>query len=288
MEEPEDPELPFFTYGIFKPGQISHFRLKEYVDHSELATIDRALCERDGIPLLDTFNSGQTKGELFWFTSEHVDDAYDEITEIEPENQYEWTHRPVETESGEYDANLLAGISPYDGGYKLEDWRGRPIQDWDGRKNDPMFNEALEIIEETIEKHGKPQDNYFKSFFQLQMAYLLLWTVIERYATLRYGFGRGSYGEREALASEEAFAIGLEEVAKNRDGVELHRTHAPEKTNYLNTDTPEEAIQYYYQVRNNIAHRGKSLDQDLRILEDSLQELYTIFSEYVLLAAFDE
>ena len=36
-------------------------------------------------------------------------------------------------------------------------------------------------------------------------------------------------------------------------------------------------MQYYYQVRSNITHRGKGVAQDYELLRDSLSELLPIF-----------
>ena len=65
-----DSQCPFFTYGIFKPGQIAHFRLEDFVDDTERGTVSGELWERDGIPILDTRGIGETHGELLWFDSE--------------------------------------------------------------------------------------------------------------------------------------------------------------------------------------------------------------------------
>ena len=49
MKLPENTNLPFFTYGLFKPGQICYFRIHELVDTTTEANIDGYLKERDGI-----------------------------------------------------------------------------------------------------------------------------------------------------------------------------------------------------------------------------------------------
>ena len=52
MKLPNNTGLPFFAYGIFKPGQIAHFRIKDLVENTKDAEISGSLKERDGIPLL--------------------------------------------------------------------------------------------------------------------------------------------------------------------------------------------------------------------------------------------
>ena len=288
MDLPDDIDFPFFTYGIFKPGQISHFRLEDLIDRSESATVSGKLWDRDGIPLLETLPSEPVEGELLWFRSEDAETAYEQIGEVEPDTQYEWDCMTAVAESGKYDVNVLAGLNPPRGGQPLQNAQGVDLQEWNGQRDDPLFNEALEVIEDTLEQYGNPEYGDLKSFFQLQMAYLLLWSVIERYISLRYGFTGKIWKRREKFAkNEKAFETGLREVAESRDGHKLYRADDPEITLHLDRDDPVESIHYYYQVRNNIVHRGKAVQRDFWILESSLRELYTIVSECVLPAAFD-
>jgi hypothetical protein len=47
----------------------------------------------------------------------------------------------------------------------------------------------------------------------------------------------------------------------------------------LDPESPEKAVDYYYQVRSNITHRGKGVGRDYNLLRDSLAELLPIFRE---------
>ncbi len=61
MDLPANINLPFFAYGIFKRGQISHFRIKEYV--KQLITsvsVNGLLHIRDGITIIDTKHNDKT------------------------------------------------------------------------------------------------------------------------------------------------------------------------------------------------------------------------------------
>jgi hypothetical protein len=94
---------------------------------------------------------------------------------------------------------------------------GNPIDwpNWDGWK-DPLFKEALKVIKETqqqaSEKHG------YHQLFRLQMAYLLLWSAIERYLTFRYS-AAGSIEKRiEKLSTEEGFAELVEQYVAKANG----------------------------------------------------------------------
>lgn len=288
-----DPELPFFSYGIFQPGQLGYFRIREYVDQIQEGTIQGRLWVRDGIPLLDQLERDTVEGSIIWFSSDTPSKAYEEIRGVEPESQYSWDTATVTTENDEsYNVNVLVGKNPEEGGNFLVDLHGDELSSWNGRRDDPLFNEALEVIEETREQYGDFEPGKVKPFFHLQMAYLLLWVSLERYASLRYGFQLPPRGKRDALADEEAFADGLEEVVSTRRRNArsiVHRADDPDRSEELDPEDPRDSVEYYYSVRNNIVHRGKgALDNDFNLMHDCLQELYEIYDSYVLPAAFEE
>jgi len=54
MERPADINNPFFAYGIFRPGQLGFFQLKELVsDIIEASQVAGSLLLRDGLPIID-------------------------------------------------------------------------------------------------------------------------------------------------------------------------------------------------------------------------------------------
>jgi len=38
MKPPRNIELPFFTYGLFKPGQLCFFRIKEFTKEEQIGS----------------------------------------------------------------------------------------------------------------------------------------------------------------------------------------------------------------------------------------------------------
>lgn len=287
MDRPSNLQRPFFTYGIFKPGQIGHFKLREYVDRSEAATVGGELWERDGVPLLDTIQTHDIHGDVLWFTSDRLEEAYDEITDIEPEDQYEWKEIKANTESGEEQVNALVGIEVHRGGNMLQNSNNDYVTNWDGRRHDPMFKEGLEVVEETLINCPDSAEADLKDFFQLQMAYMLLWSAIERYTSLRYKL-KGRIGPKlDKLSEEEGFREGLRDVVGGRER-EIFRADDPNESYQLDSDRPRQSISYYYQIRNNITHRGKGIRQDFEILSSGLDQLYEIFTDHVLEEAFKD
>jgi len=40
MHMPDNPSLPFFAYGIFRPGQLAFLQVKEQTDRTEHDTVE--------------------------------------------------------------------------------------------------------------------------------------------------------------------------------------------------------------------------------------------------------
>jgi hypothetical protein len=117
------------------------------------------------------------------------------------------------------------------------------------------------------------------------MSYLLLWSAIERYVSLRYHLGDKVMEKIKNLAKEPAFKKSLEKVvSENR---QVFRADRPRVRVRLDPDNPTKSLEYYYQVRSNITHRGKAAIRDFEIMQMSLMELHEIFKN-VLRAAFSE
>ena len=54
MMLPSQVELPFFSYGLFRPGQIGFGRLRQFVTSDEAEWhVKGQLLDRDGLPVLD-------------------------------------------------------------------------------------------------------------------------------------------------------------------------------------------------------------------------------------------
>lgn len=50
-------DLPFFAYGVFRPGEISFLGIKDYVEEVECATIAGTLMLWDGVLLYEPFGT---------------------------------------------------------------------------------------------------------------------------------------------------------------------------------------------------------------------------------------
>lgn len=273
MNNPNNSELPFFAYGLFKPGQLGFERIESFVrDCQTHRSIKGTLWLRDGIPLLEPGASETVGGSLIFFRAEESEVAYGRISEIEPDDQYRWDTVDVPIRVGHREdfqkANALIGRKPQKGSVASEGL------DWDGR-DDPLFNEGLDVIQETLDANSAFNGD-LKQLFRLQMAYLLLWSAIERYAGLRYHLGDGVMKKVAHIADEAAF---IEHVGKLPDDQTrwVYRGDKPgEKARFVR-DNPDKVLDFYYQVRSNMTHRGKAEYADFHIVHQALSELLPIF-----------
>ena len=276
---PPTSSLPFFAYGIFAPGEIAFFQIKSFVvDAPEATTITGEVLLRDGVPILDTKGQGLVNGFRIRFRQQDAEAAYRAIQDMEPERQYRW----VEIAG----MNVLVGRSPGKGAKAVEEPEKAAWSSW----SDAAFVHALELVQESVREPIMYGD--LKLFFRLQGAYMVLWSSIERYVSLRYSIGRseGVMQRLFKLADEPCFKDALLEtaLAAERDLRTLYRSDSPtQSVKFEREGSPKKAIEYFYLVRSNVTHRGKAERIDWPVLQTAAEELLRIFL-YVFESAKDE
>jgi hypothetical protein len=276
LRPPNKTDLPFFAYGIFKPGELGFLRIKEFVDGKPIScTVPGQLWVRDGLPIahLRATRGSEISGYLIHFEPGVGFNAYARIAELEPEYQYKWN---MKKPNGE-DAWILEGKNPEN---------GEIYGDWDGQQ-DPLFGYGLDVIEEIWEiNHGV--SGAYDKLFRLEAAYLLLWSAIERYASLRYHLSNRVKFKLEPIITDSAFAQALKKYVVIDKPRSVRSADNPETVWNLDPNSPRDSFQYYWQIRNNTSHRGKSAGAtDHKRLTLSLDELLKIF-RYLLKSAFQE
>lgn len=195
--------LPFFAYGFLRPGEIAYPQIEGFIESVRPAKVVGQLWERDGLLLLELAGDAPVEGSLVYFRPDQAETAYHGIDELEPYNLYRWDTAEASLEDTSVEANVLLGKSPQSGSER-----------WDADvwhvADDPLFNEAIEEIEVIANERTLEDPTDPRAFFRKQMAYLLLWSSIERYVSLRWGFGRDDVTKRvERLAEEPAFCEAL-------------------------------------------------------------------------------
>ena len=278
---PERVDVPFFAYGALKPGEPAHYRVEPFLAKSPIpATISGVLRMLDGLPLLDLHEKGTVNGFLLYFHSEVARNAYETICQFEPRNHYAWRkNSPLKDRA--VTAHVLIGK-------QLQHGRAVPLESdsWTFR-NDPVFSKGLKVIRDVIKSEAAakfegtpPEDFDWKRFFTLQMAYLLLWSAVERYTALVVGAGLDPMARVRQFGRLSIFQEGFKKAGISRQD-EVWDSRDPADRFILDASDPSTAILYYYQVRNNLSHRGKGAWKDGEIVRNSLRELHMIFTSIV-------
>jgi hypothetical protein len=127
-------------------------------------------------------------------------------------------------------------------------------------------------------------DIELRGSFKIQMNYMFLWTIIERFTFLRYSLGGVPNSRIKSLANNEHFILGLKKYVKKERKIFDTQTL---KHYTLSLNEPKKAIDYYYKVRSNLTHRGKGISKDYYILIDCYKELLNI-TEFVIKNTMEE
>lgn len=265
-----DHSKPLFVYGFLRPGELAYHQLADYVTAAEPAVVRGTALERDGLLLVTLDGEDEIAGDLLHLEASVAQTAYRAVDELEPRRLYRWDVATAFARDEAVAINLLVAARPARGSHRLD-------YEWSSR-NDPLFNEALEEIEQILDPfRARPEGREeIRSFFRYQMAYLLLWSAIERYSSLRWGFRGGPVQRVKNLAQEPAFVRALQEYAQ--PGRVVHRADDPGASAVtLDPTEPLRAIDFYYQVRSNITHRGKAAHEELSLVAGCLSELTAVF-----------
>ena len=278
LKLPNNIDLAFFAYGIFKPGQLAHSKIKNHIDKIENnVEINYQMKHRDGVPILIDKQSdySHTNGSIITFKKGQKKQSYQIICNTLLKNLYKW--KTIEINRKE--VNILFGVDPKNGSDSIEDPDERV--NFDG-KNDPLFKEALKLIEKNL--NTDKNTHKIKSFFELQMNYMLLWSAIDRFSSLKYNKRKKSWNN-EKFAKENAFKEGIKKYKEN-----YHKpVYSTEDLVVHEFDAEDhiETIKYYYTLRCNVVHRGKATVGDYSMLKTATEELLEIFKN-ILKNTFDE
>jgi hypothetical protein len=272
LEPPPNPSLPLFVYGLLKPGMPAFERIRTLVELPfNWEQVEGTLYVRDGLPLLYLNHGGKAEGTLLTWKSERESEAYGRVCDFEPREHYSWT--TVTLTSGAQ-ANTLIGRYPQYGNPQPLDsstWR---------LTDDPAFGEGLQTVRDAIQElQGEQSLTAWQKFFRSQMAYLLLWSIVERLSALCLGPGRDPGDRVKHLHDLPGMAELVHQFVKRTDRVSDSRN--PKATYTLNACNAKQCFQYYYQVRSNLSHRGKGVHNEFHKVQMSLEELCSITEHYI-------
>jgi hypothetical protein len=274
MALPPKTDLPCFVYGLFKPDELAFQRLSEFLEDSPVqATAAGTLWVRDGLPLLEPSSDARVDGYLLRFNASKGAQAYDVISKFEPAHQYRWQTLPLLQPS--VTANALVGLKSSKGSVHCEE------PTWSSR-DDPVFSYGVREVKAVVDREGHqkfesaPPDSFdWPRFFRLQMAYLLLWSAIERYTALSFGPDEDSLVRVKLLGQYASFKESIAQVINRKDTVVDSRD--PNDSLRLDAKNPVSSAKYFYQIRCNLGHRGKGAWNEAEKVRLALNDLLRIF-----------
>ena len=268
LNPPINHKLPFLAYGSFKPGELRFNLIKQFVVETKPTKVYGLMKEKDGVPI---FYTTKTKSYAWFdyaayeihFKKGHEQQAYQIISENEPNSYYTWVNFQG--------ANILEGKSRLRG---LEEFMD---ETW-SFKHDPYFSQGLlackEIRKGSRSKMPELHQEYF-DFFCNQSAFMLLWTIIERFCTLKYGNLSPNEKLKSLYTDPEIEWDFVYDIVKRNDSI-VRSDKEKEQLKLNSASSIKKILEYYYGLRSNMVHRGKNVFGDINRISDAFDELYQL------------
>lgn len=272
LKQPLNISLPFIAYGSFKPGELRYNLIKEFVSEFKPVPIFGLMKEKDGVPV---FFTAETKPYArfnydayeIYFKEGTEENAYQIISENEPNTYYNW----VEFQG----CNILEGIKRLRGLIEFMDYS------W-SFKNDPYFSNGINACKQIIQSHTLSKDYHqeYEEFFSAQAAYMLLWTIIERFCSIKYGNISPNEKLKKLSNDNEIDWTFLKIIISRIDSIV--RSDQKDNKIKLNPSTSvKNILNYYYGLRSNVVHRGKDVFVDIERIRLAFRELVEITEELI-------
>lgn len=252
-------DLPLFVYGALKPGEISWPLISGLVGEYFISNLnDHELVMVGGIPM-SRFKVGK-KVQGCTVNISNLDEALRVIEALEGVGRvYKW----AQGESSEGKVNFLTSIEDPSKASQLESW---------STADDPYFGMAIPHVHGILMRLIEDEDllllsaDSYKKYLDLQAAYSVLWTLFER--TLL--FTREGFMTSKQKTKDEAWKTNTRPEWKK--ALELTKTDV--KMTVAPADDPyrkavrftDNEFLFFYQMRNNIVHRGKAAGADYKQL----------------------
>ena len=295
IKPPRNKSLPFFAYGFYKPHQLAYPVIEDFVDGTpKKSKIMAKLKQINGIPvLIEEDYENYVEGYLINFKDGKKYAAYKKVGFSRNNGIYKWEEMDVDGQR----ANVLVSSKPElfegDGKWynnydfnspKYNEELGINLECYDWRK-DPLFNKTIDYIDFAIKHQKSPQTNEGKciKFFETQMFYMLLWVSIDRFLSFRYGETKKN--NVIFLSEEETFKNALKKHIEEDERVFYDRKNVYSTRDLrdfeLNPNKPTCSAMFYYTIRNNVVHNGKTLEIEGDMLLKALEQLLKIFKDVI-------
>ena len=271
MDLPKRLDWPLFVYGALKPGFPAFEAIRALVETFTRDVVTGELWVRDGLPLLSKSGHGSVDGYLLHWKPGQADNGYAAVCAFEPRKHYAWSEVTLKTGA---QANALVIRFPTKGNPQRLD-----SSSW-SLTNDPAFGPGLETVQRVLEEVDRMSDSdKWPRFFRAQMAYLLLWSILERLSALCFGPGQDPMQRIKKLHELSGMKDLVSLTVQRKDKVFDSRN--PKTDIRLDRTDAKKCFEYYYQVRSNLSHRGKSMFKEIDKVHCSLKELLAITQQFL-------
>jgi hypothetical protein len=284
---PVRPDLPLFTYGLLRRGELGHDQIADTVRTVEPASAQAALRVLDGLPVLDPELGGIVAGDVVWF--DDAADGYDRVCVFEPASVYRWTTLRVAGGGRDIEVNaLVAALLPYGKGDVLGPSTGADlIEEW-SVSADPLFahglpavgsmasESALEPFRPAIIAHS-PE---WERFYRVQAAYLLACSALERIAYFTVGERLTPTARVKELGKRTDFRAAVKEAGVTDPRRAVGRSDRPADRRGARTSGAGFADRAYL-IRSNVMHRGKSAYAEAELVRTALLDLHDTLRIYL-------
>lgn len=291
------PLKPIFVYGTLKANEIAYHQIAKLVDRTIPADLQNfALFIRDGIPLVIPTQGWRVTGELIYAYPDSHEELLKTVDSYEGARLYERQLASARLDIRNGDTNYPSSINEIECyvyvGVNFQNGNAEPIYEPWSSSLDPIFSEAFPVLFNEIKSVIQNADEPFpgeydwKLYNDLAGKHLLLVTIIERIAYLKFG-------EQYTELSEKGFndrvmkritELGKTSEFKNAynkvkllDGIYSVKVFDSRNAmRLLSTGKIGQAMEAWYQVRSNLQHRGKAAWRDFEILRNSITGLANV------------
>lgn len=318
-----DVKKPFFAYGFLKKGELAFSKIEEFIEDVEKDVdqgwIKGELFIKDGIPIVyvdendpdrigNHNTTSKTIGTLIKFKDTEA--AYNAINEFEPGSLYDVVQVNV---NDKIPANCLVCstkiledvrlrmLNKIKGAKQAEEFSSfveNSIQyDWNS-ENDLLFSNGMTYIRDSLVARSipvfSPVIDPVLDLIDLQTKYILLWSIVERYITMKHRLKKretNEHGIKSHLMRDEEIKNAILYLLDNGlfmtwDGGTIIESASTKsfsfKPNSFRPITDESRCQsvlnYFYAIRNNAVHRGKAAITECELVRDALDDFYRIMA----------
>ena len=263
-----DQNLPFFAYGLFKPDELAYHQIENYVEKEFPFEVCGYLFDKDGMAALQTIDSSimnvgsKVKGFLITFKKEFANEAYKTINNFEP-RIYTWKRKAIE----ETTFNCLCVSDEI---MLMIHQLGK--DEWSS-SDDTMFNDGMRYLFNRIHEFDQSSQTDLLNMFELQMYYLFLYSILNRYSDFK--LGPDTIGCIPDECFQDLFDFRKEKNIKLRSlGHCVMCTTKTQPVTLKDSSSLKDFGDFFRYIRNNAVHHGKGVFRDIDLLKDALIDLY--------------